>query len=85
MQTHTVFTLVDGSRHDDINKAMNHCEEAMGAETRDMLYHIFETRSVYKAALALVADKKYDKAIFEYVRWRQEHDALVAYNKEEMA
>lgn len=81
MQTHTVFTLIDGTRHDKIEKAKEHCLEQMGAETRDMLQGILDTNSVYKAALQLVSDQKYDKAINEYSKWRNEHDALVNYDE----
>lgn len=83
MKTHTVFTLLDGSRHDTIEKAKEHCLEQMGAETRDMLQSILDTRPamVYTAALNLVAHKKYDKAIMIYVQWRKEHDALELYEK----
>lgn len=79
MKTHTVFTLLDGSKHDTIEKAKEYCLEMMGAETRNMLQSIFDTNSLYKAALNLVAEKKYDKAIGLYVQWRKEHDALEAY------
>ena len=81
MRTHVVFTLIDGSRHDTAKAALDHCEEQMGAETRDLLYEI-PTRSVYKNALALVIDRKYDKAIFEYVKWRNEHSEILTYLQE---
>lgn len=29
--------------------------------------------------LALISEKKFDKAIFEYVKWRNESDALIEY------
>lgn len=83
MKTHTVFTLLDGSRHDTIEKAKEHCLEQMGAETRDMLQSILDSRPamVYTASLNLVAHKKYDQAIMLYVQWRKEHDALELYEK----
>lgn len=83
MTTHTVFTLRDGSRFDTIEKAMNHCDEMMGAETRDMLDDILCSHPalIQVPSLKLVADKKYDEAIFEYVAWRKERDELEAYQE----
>lgn len=85
MKTHTVFTLLDGSRHDTIEKAKEHCLEQMGAETRSMLCDIIYAGpfSEYKAALKLVSEKKYDTAIILYMRWRAEHDELELYEKHE--
>lgn len=80
MKTHTVFTLLDGSSHATIHKAKEHCLEQMGAETRNMLQSILDTNSLYKAALNLVAEKKYDKAIYLYTAWRKEHDELETYD-----
>lgn len=79
MKTHTVFTLLDGSQHDSLKKAKEHCLEMMGAETRDMLYDIMSQKMIYSAALKLVSDKKYDNAIKTYLAWRKEHDALETY------
>jgi len=85
MQTHTVFTLIDGSQHASVTKAKEHCLEQMGAETRAMLCDLASggNFSEYKAAIKLVAEKRYDKAIMLYVQWRNEHDALELYERGE--
>ena len=82
MKTHTVFTLLDGTRHDTIEKAKEHCLEQMGAETRNMLVDIAcgGNFGEYKAAIKLVSEKKYDKEILLYVAWRKEHDELELYD-----
>ena len=83
MNTHTVFTLRDGSRFDTIEKALNHCDEMMGAETRGMLDDILcsHPAMVQIPALKLVIEKKYDEAVFEYVAWRKEKDELEEYSR----
>lgn len=82
MRTHTVFTLLDGSQHDNIQKAKEHCLELMGAELRNLIVETIDS-GVYKTMVKLVHDKKYDKGILAYVAWRQEHDALINYEKSE--
>lgn len=81
MKTHTVFTLLDGSKFDDIKKAINHCDEMMGAELRTFLYDNQSNNSVYNMALKIVTHKAYDETFKTYLKWRQEHDELVAYSK----
>ena len=78
MRTHTVFTLLDNSKHDTIAAAKDYCQEQMGAELRTL---IVETKdaSYYKQVLAIVVQKKYDREILSYVSWRQELDELEAY------
>lgn len=79
MNTYTVFTLFDKTEHSTINKAKEHCLEMMGAETRDMIQDIYDNRSIYKSALCLVSDEKYDVAILEYIKWRKEYNLLLDY------
>lgn len=83
MRTETLFTLRDGSTFTDINKALNHCQEQMGAETRTMLQSIMDARMIYSAALQLVVDKKHDSAIRLYIAWRDEHDLLLQHQTKE--
>lgn len=85
MKTHTIFTLRDGSRHDTFKAAQNHCEEMMGAETRDMLVELMQGgRPLHREAINLVIEKKYDKAIFEYVAWRGEMQQLESFERGEV-
>lgn len=81
MKTHTVITLFDGAEFTDLKKALNHCDEMMGAELRTLLYDAAHN-GIYKTALKIVSEKAYDVALKAYVAWRAEHDALTAYGKE---
>jgi hypothetical protein len=83
MKTHTVITLLNGSEFTDIKKALNHCEEMMGAEMRSFVDESVNTQSLYKQMLKIVIDKKYDETFKTYMQWREEHDALIAYIKSE--
>lgn len=83
MNTHVVFTLRDNTRHDTLKAARNHCEEMMGAATRDMLVELMQGgRPLQREALSLVIDKKYDESIFEYVAWRKEMNELEDYESD---
>lgn len=79
MQTNTTFTLFDGSKHETLEKAKNHCDEAMGAALKNFAFERGNYQYVYQMLLDIVAKKKHDKAIFDYVAYRKEHDALCAY------
>ncbi len=79
METHTAFTLTDGSQFDTIEKAIKHCQEMMGAELREFVSETGGGDYVYRKMLKIVIDKKYDKAIFAYVKWRKELDELENY------
>ena len=71
----TGYRLVDGSTHTTMQAALNHCDEQMGAEMRTMLEEL-AVNTVYKSALRLVAEKRYDTAIHAYVKWRAEKAEL---------
>jgi hypothetical protein len=77
------FTLRDGSKHDCIEKAKEHCNEMMGAELRNFAFDKSNYQFVYNMLLDIVINKKHDKAIYEYVAWREEHNALEQYEQEE--
>lgn len=83
METILTFTLRDGSKHECIKKAKDHCNEMMGAELRHFAFDKSNYKFVYNMLLDIVIDKKHDGAIFNYVAWRKEHDALEQYEKEE--
>lgn len=75
MQVLTLFILRDKSEHKCIDKAKNHCQENMGAELRNVADKLGYGK-LYQNMLDIVEHKKHDKAILEYIAWRNEMDNL---------
>lgn len=83
MQTSTLFTLRDKTSHNSLKEAMNHCDEMMGAEMRSITDQLNPMQNfLHRTMLDIVAHKKYDTALFEYVEWRKERDALEQFEEE---
>lgn len=84
MKSITMYVLRDGSQHDSFEKALNHCDEMMGAEMRGFVDQLNPVRGfLFKTMMDIVSEKKYDKEIREYVAWRDEHDELLKAQKED--
>lgn len=81
MKINTRYMLFDNTEHDTIKQAKEYCLEKMGAAVRTLLYET-KDKSVIKQTLDIVSEAKYDNDIFEYCRYRKEHDLLVRYEKE---
>ena len=84
MIVETLYKLRDGTRHKTLDKALNHCDEQMGAELRNIVDQLNPSNNyLHRTMLKIVSDKAYDKELFEYVAWRKEHDDIEAYIKHE--
>ena len=75
------FVLRDGTKHDTLEKAKDHCKEKM--------YQIlcefgsqFTTVKVANWAQA-VENSTYDEVFSEYLAWRKEHDELINYEQDD--
>lgn len=75
------FVLRDGTKHDTLEKAKDHCKEKMfqilcefGSE--------FTPVKVANWAQA-VENSTYDEVFSEYLAWRKEHDELINYEQDD--
>jgi hypothetical protein len=75
------FVLRDGTKHDAVEKAKDHCKEKMYQTLRE-LGPQFATVKVANWAQA-VEDSMYDAAFYEYLEWRKEHDDLLNYEHQQ--
>jgi len=74
------FVLRDGTKHDKVEKAKDHCKEKM---YQILLKFGFQFTPVKVANWAqAVEDSTYDAAFYEYLEWRKEYDDLLNYEQD---
>lgn len=84
MIVETLYRLRDDTRHNTLDKALNHCDEMMGAEMRNITDQLNPRKShLYRTMNEIVIDKKYDKELREYIAWRDESEAIIKFINEE--
>jgi hypothetical protein len=74
------FVLRDGTKHDKVEKAKDHCKEKM----YQILLKFGSQFSPVKVAnwAQAVEDSTYDAAFYEYLEWRKEYDDLLNYEQD---
>jgi hypothetical protein len=76
------FVLRDGTKHDAVEKAKDHCKEKMLAVLRPFVEQFAVTRGKYLKCVEAVEDSTYDEVFSEYLAWRKEHDDLLNYEQD---
>jgi hypothetical protein len=74
------FVLRDGTKHDKVEKAKDHCKEKM----YQILLKFGSQFTPVKVAnwAQAVEDSTYDAAFYEYLEWRKEYDDLLDYEQD---
>jgi hypothetical protein len=74
------FVLRDGTKHDKVEKAKDHCKEKM----YQILLKFGSQFTPVKVAnwAQAVEDSTYDAAFYEYLEWRKEYDDLLNYEQD---
>ncbi len=74
------FVLRDSTKHDTVEKAKDHCKEKM----YQILLKFGSQFTPFKALAAscAVENSTYDDVFYEYLAWREEHDALINYEQD---
>ena len=73
------FVLRDGTKHDKVEKAKDHCKEKM----YQILRELGPQFTPFKALVASHSEKStYDEVFSEYLAWRKEHDDLLNYEQD---
>ena len=75
------FVLRDGTKHDTLEKAKDHCKEKMYQSLCEFGSQ-FTTVKVANWARA-VENSTYDEVFSEYLAWRKEHDELINYEQDD--
>jgi len=76
------FVLRDGTKHDTLEKAKDHCKEKMLAILRPFAEQFTTTRALYLKCVGAVENSTYDEVFREYLAWRKEHDDLINYEQD---
>jgi hypothetical protein len=74
------FVLRDGTKHNKVEKAKDHCKEKM----YQILLKFGSQFTPVKVAnwAQAVEDSTYDAAFYEYLEWRKEYDDLLNYEQD---
>jgi len=74
------FILRDGTKHNKVEKAKDHCKEKM----YQILLKFGSQFTPVKVAnwAQAVEDSTYDAAFYEYLEWRKEYDDLLNYEQD---
>ena len=74
------FILRDGTKHDTLEKAKDHCKEKM----YQILCEFGSQFTPVKVAnwAQAVENSTYDAVFREYLAWRKEHDELINYEQD---
>lgn len=75
------FILRDGTKHDTLEKAKDHCKEKM----YQILRKFGSQFTPFKAlnASCAVENSTYDAVFREYLAWRNEYDELINYEQDD--
>jgi hypothetical protein len=74
------FVLRDGTKHDKVEKAKDHCKEKM----YQILLKFGSQFTPFEVAnwAQAVEYSTYDAAFYEYLEWRKEYDDLLNYEQD---
>ena len=73
------FILRDGTKHDTLEKAKDHCNEKM----YQILCEFGSQFTPVKVANWAQENSTYDEVCREYLAWRNEHDELINYEQDD--
>jgi hypothetical protein len=74
------FVLRDGTKHDAVEKAKDHCKEKMYQTLREFGPQFTPFKAL--VASCAVENSTYDEVFSEYLAWRKEHDDLLNYEQD---
>ena len=75
-----IFVLRDGTKHDTLEKAKDHCKEKMYLILCKFGSQFTHAKvSIWAQA---VENSTYDAGFREYLAWRKEHDDLINYEQD---
>ena len=74
------FILRDGTKHDTLEKAKDHCKEKMYQILREFGSQFTPFKALN--ASCAVENSTYDAVFREYLAWRNEYDELINYDQD---
>ena len=75
------FVLRDGTKHDTLEKAKDHCKEKMYRILCELGYQFTPVK--VGSLVQAVENSTYDEVFSEYLAWRKEHDELITYEQDD--
>lgn len=77
-----IFVLRDGTKHDTVEKAKDHCKERMYLILREFGSQFANRITVANWAFLAVENSTYEKTFGEYLAWRKEYDELTNHEQD---